>query len=79
MNEEKLENKNPKNNIGAIWIKEGTKGGYLLLKVTLDGVNHTLVAFPNSSKGGQKTSRIPDHYIFPFRPKESNSNTQEIK
>jgi len=76
MSESKIENKNPRNNIGAIWKKDNEKGGYLLLKATLNGENYTLVAFPNSLKGNEKTSRIPDFYIFPFKPK-SDKNEQQ--
>lgn len=74
MNENKIENKNPRNNIGAIWKKSGTKSEYLLFKVTLDGTNYTLVAFPNSNKKEEDTSRVPDFYIFPFKTKENNEN-----
>ena len=71
MSENQAENKNPKNNIGAIWKKESVNGEYLLFKVTLNGENHTLVAFKNVFKKDDQTSKVPDYYVFPFKPKQN--------
>jgi hypothetical protein len=66
---------NPVGNLGAIFCKIGKTNDYFLIKVTLNGENHTLVAFPAKDLNNEETlyDKNPAYYIFPYKAKEKTS------
>lgn len=65
---------NPEKNVGAIFEKCSPKDSYYIIKVTLAGTNHTLVAFRNPNHSGEEFSKEPLYFLFPYRPKQKNNN-----
>jgi hypothetical protein len=63
---------NPVGNVGAIFAKIGKVNDYFLIKVTLDGKNHTLVAFPAKELDNEEIlyDKNPAYFIFPYKPKD---------
>ena len=54
------------NEIGALWIKQTRGGGEMLSgKLTIDGVEHAIVAFRND----RKTGKAPDWRVLKSVPR----------
>ncbi len=56
--------------IGALWIRAGKKTDYLTGVITIDGVAHEIVAFPNTVK---KSPKQPDWRLYKSRKKDEEN------
>jgi len=81
MNDKSKEDNNPKNNVGALWNKIGTREDFMLMKITVaEPGNHTFVVFKNSAKGTTEDEfydKNPAWFIFPYRPKNKDVDGNE--
>ena len=65
-----------KNDIGALWVKEGKKGKFFSGNVEIDGQKVDIVIFKNTYK--EEGSRQPDYKILKSQPRQGVSE-QKVK
>jgi uncharacterized protein (DUF736 family) len=53
--------------IGALWIKNSSKGEFMTGKITINGQEINVVAFPNDHKSND---RSPDWRLLKAKPRE---------
>jgi hypothetical protein len=54
--------------LGSLWSRTSSKGEFLSGKITIEGVEHEIILFPNSFK--EPGDRKPDWRIYKSQPRE---------
>lgn len=62
--------------IGALWVKRGSKGEYLSGYVEIGGQKYPVVCFPN---GYKKEAKHPDYRILPSEKREQRAPAEEAQ
>jgi uncharacterized protein (DUF736 family) len=53
--------------LGALWVKNSSRGEYMTGKITIDGQDYAIVCFPNDKKAND---RAPDWRVMKAKPRE---------